>query len=140
MTRIVIFLFTLTVQASVYAELYQWRDKNGRQQYSDSAPGDGTDYQVIDESTLPLVHTIQSVKPGTVYKDTSSVKRSLKGGIIAMPKRLGDEDTPDWNCGKVKKKLDTIDRQLRQGYSWDRGVKLRRDRQKYRDYYYNECR
>lgn len=136
-------LILLSPAASGFAEslYYQWVDEYGRTQLSDQPPPKGVNYAVRHTASLPHVHRMQSVRPGTVYPDTS--KRRSKGGkisMVGMAPRLGDRDKPNWNCRQVKKKLDNIERQMRRGYTAAQESRLRRQKNKYRDYDYSECR
>jgi hypothetical protein len=118
------------------AEIYRWRDAQGKLHYGELVPQDA-DYEQLDQSTLPPVHTLPVAEKSPQVETTSNRAQQKK----SRPKsRRGvQENSRIKRCRRYQEQLETIQSKLRAGYREPQGNRLRAKRRQLEQHQREEC-
>lgn len=126
---LVLFAFA---QAVVAAEIYRWRDAKGKLHYGELIP-QNADYELVDESTLPPVHTVP------VPEKTSQPAAKPHHSALKKSSRKTKENPAIKRCRRYREQLETIQSRLRAGYREPQGNRLRAKRRQLEQRQREEC-
>lgn len=140
--QIVRFAFAIVaifLSSAISAEVYQWTDSNGRVQYSDVKPSDGTPYKSRHEFDLPYLHRADPVKPQR-YSQPTKPKTSRPQAVMIERQRIGRSRDDSYTCKGYLEALEQIQDRMRRGYNVRQSNYYREKKRDISDRYYKECR
>tara|TARA_R110001592_G_scaffold61158_11_gene186210 strand:+ start:4265 stop:4690 length:426 start_codon:yes stop_codon:yes gene_type:complete len=140
--QIVRFAFAIVaicLGSAVSAEVYQWTDSNGRVQYSDVKPSDGTPYKSRHEFDLPYLHRADPVKSQR-YSPPTKPKTSRPQATMIERQRIGRSRDDSYPCKGYLEALEQIQDRMRRGYNVRQSNYYREKKRDISDRYYKECR
>lgn len=138
--RQILLLFLLTLSRLASAEMYTWTDEAGIPHFSDQAP--------IAQESEPVTLGTSSVVPMSVNlrasENVGKIRRKVTQALEEdRPARASGTRSPSAadqaECERLRQRLDKVQRQLRAGYSNDRGNRLRQQRRELGQRYSREC-
>jgi hypothetical protein len=125
--------------SALSAEVYQWTDADGRVQYSDVKPPDGTPYKSRTEFDLPYVHRAEPVKPQK-YSQPKKVKSSGPQATLIKRAGIGRSRDDTYPCKGYLEDLERIQERMRKGYNVRQSNYYHKRKRDISDRYYKECR
>ncbi|MBW2940502.1 DUF4124 domain-containing protein [Zhongshania aquimaris] len=137
--RFALTLIAFCFSSTILAEIYQWTDLNGRVQYSDVSPSDGTPYKARPEFDLPYVHSADPVKPQRSYQSTKP-KVSKPQATMIERTRIGRNNDHTYPCKGYLEELEAIQERMRKGYNIRLSDYYHKRKRKISDLYFKECR
>lgn len=135
----------LVVPAVATAEMYTWIDSQGVTHFTDIKPRDG-DHEPVELRQPSLIPMRENISAGErVSTINQQVNRRLQAGKAPGKSRVSDAQKArdakqkKVRCDGYRERLERIQKQLRAGYSNDRGNHLRRQRREVSQKLSREC-
>lgn len=132
LTAVALFLPTILSAA----EIYRWRDAQGRLHYGESIP-DAAQYDQLDPATLPPVHAVPAPDVSTPVSAQPVKQQSPRTGKRNY--RSAKENPAIKRCRRYQQQLETIQAKLRAGYREPTGNRLRAKRRQVEQRQRDEC-
>lgn|GEM_PF-232263 len=153
MVKLAIFALGLVFVVPATAQIYTWTDAQGVVHYTDKQPK--------DQAVLPVQpgegsrYKSKPIKPGFLARpaekedNPSSNRSTRRSDSSPAPTRSAyekkvvrerlTEGRPPLNCQAAKRRIDSIDAQLKAGYSASQGNRLRSERKELNRQYAWDC-
>jgi len=127
----------LVMVSSTAAEIYKWRDEQGVMRYSDRPPAARVQYTEVSQQ-LPDLNEMEP----TSLPTAEGRRQSRPGAQSRPPGRSHSQESlsaQQKQCQVYRQALEQVQRQLRAGYSNERGNRLRERRRMLSEKLYRQC-